>query len=167
MQVGLGREAEFMGLSKWLKIALRRLFGASRRPSDKTVQLESSKYSLLTRFIFHDNHLRKLAPAKAKPGAFLPRPTDLKISAMWRDALPDSEIWKLGDFVGSARAKQALARADFDTDLVSEAKLIVEADPAPHPRHVNLSGWPIDKAEQKSVALLLCARSNLIQRLDN
>ena len=105
-----------------------------------------------------------MAPAKPKPGAFLPKPPTLKISALWRDELPEPEIWKIGDLLGITRTKQPLARADFDAADVSEAKLAIEPDPKPHPRHVNLSGWPIDKDEQKSIALLLCARSTLIVR---
>jgi hypothetical protein len=99
-----------------------------------------------------------------KPGAFLPKPSTLKISALWRDDLSEEEIWEIGDLLGTARSKQPLARADFDVAAVSEAKLAVEADPEPHPRHVNLCGWPNEKDEQKSIALLLCARSILLLR---
>jgi hypothetical protein len=105
-----------------------------------------------------------MAPAKPKPGAFLPKPPTLKISALWRDELPEQEIWKIGDLLGTTRGKQPLARADFDVAAVAEAKLAIEPDPEPHPLHVNLCGWPIDKDEQKSIALLLCARSILLLR---
>jgi len=118
----------------------------------------------LARFIFQEGHCRKKVPAKPKPGAFLPKPATLKISALWRDRLPEQEIWKIGDQLGETRSKQPLARADFDAAAVSEAKLAIEPDPKPHPLHVNLCGWPIDKDEQKSIALLLCARSTLIVR---
>jgi hypothetical protein len=122
----------------------------------------SPQYSLLARFIFQRSHFSK-SPAKPKPGAFLPAPS--KTSALWRDGLPELEIWEIGDLLGKARGKQPVARADFDSMAVSEAKLEIELDQKPHPRHVNLSKWPIDKAEQKSIALLLCARSTLILRV--
>ncbi len=138
--------------------------GALTRLSAETKPVSSPQYSLLARFIFQEGHYRKKDPAAPKPGAFLPKPSDLKISAMWRDQLSEREIWSLGDLVGSTRSKHALARADFDIGAVSEAKLEIEPDPKPHPRHVNLSRWPADKAEQKSIALLLCARSTLIER---
>jgi hypothetical protein len=101
---------------------------------------------------------------KPKPGAFLPPPVVLKISALWRDQLSESEIWQIGDLLGAKRQKPPLARADFGLVAVKEAKLTVEPDPEPHPRHVNISGWPVEKDEQKAVAVLLCARSNLIVR---
>ena len=124
----------------------------------------SPQYSLLARFIFQSGHYRKIAPAKPKPNAFLPDPSKLKSSAIWRDTLPEQEIWEIGDSLGAARSEQPLARADFDVAAVSEAKLAIELDPAPHPLHVNLCGWPIGKDEQKAIALLLCARSTLIVR---
>jgi hypothetical protein len=112
--------------------------------------------SLLARFIFQSGNYRKLAPAKPKPNAFLPDPSKLKCSAIWRDTLPEQEIWQIGDSLGAVRSKPPLARADFNVAAVSEAKLAIEPDPEPHPLHINLCGWPIGKDEQKAIALLLC-----------
>ena len=122
------------------------------------------EYSLLARFIFQDGHFRRTPPAKPKPNAFLPNPLTLKTSAIWRDALPEQDIWNIGDLLGRPRSKAPLARADFDIATVSEAKLTIESDPIPHERHINLCGWPTEKDKQKDVALLLCARSILILR---
>ena len=164
MPVGSGRKAGFMALSNWLRAVLNRLSTVlKRRPADAGMT-GSPQYSLLARFIFQGGHYRKKAPATPKPGAFLPKPPTLEISALWRDTLPEREIWTIGDLLGKARSQQPPARADFDVAAVSEAKLTIEPDPKPHPLHVNLSGWPIDKDEQKSIALLLCARSTLIVR---
>ncbi len=153
-----------MGLSNWLRVVLNRLSTVlKRRPADAGMT-GSPQYSLLARFIFQSGHYRKIAPAKPKPNAFLPDPSKLKSSAIWRDTLPEQEIWEVGDSLGAARSKQPLARADFDVAAVSEAKLAIEPDPKPHPLHVNLCGWPIGKDEQKAISLLLCARSTLIVR---
>jgi hypothetical protein len=70
----------------------------------------------------------------------------------------------IGDLLGAKRGRPPLARADFDLAAVREAKLTAAPDPEPHPRHVNLAGWPIKKDEQKAVAILLCVRSTLIMR---
>ena len=150
-----------MGLSNWLKTALSKLSGVLRRqPADEKLS-SSPQYSLLARFIFQRSHFSK-TPPKSKPGAFLPYRS--KTSALWRDGLLEPDIWDIGDLLGKARSKQPVARADFDANAVSAAKLEIESDPKPHPRHVNLCGWPTDKDEQKSIALLLCARSTLIVR---
>jgi hypothetical protein len=153
-----------MGLSNWLRAALNKLSGVLRKRSAETGSACLYQYSLLARFIFQEGHYRKKAPAKPKPGAFLPKPSTLKISALWRDDLAEQEIWKIGDLLGTTRSKQPVARADFNVAAVSEAKLAIEPDPEPHPRHVNLCGWPNGKDEQKSIALLLCARSILLLR---
>lgn len=164
MPVGSGRKAESMGLNSWLRAALNKLSGVLRkRPAEPKLN-NCSQRSLLARFIFQEGHYRKQTPAKPKPGAFLPSSSVLKISALWRDELPDPEIWKIGDLLGKARSKQPKARADFDLAAVSEAKLTIEPDPKPHPLHVNLCGWPNAKDEQKSIAILLCKRSVLILR---
>jgi len=163
MPVGSGRKAGFMGLSNWLRAVLNKLrMGLRRRPADEEIS-GGPQYSLLARFIFQRSHFSK-TQSKPKQGAFLPDPSILKISALWRDGLSEQNIWKVGDSLGEVREKQPRARAEFDQEAVSEAKLKIEPDPKPHPRHVNLCGWPVDKAEQKSIALFLCARSTLILR---
>src|SRR5258708_110575 len=158
MPVGSGRKAGFMGLSNWLRGVLNKLSAVSRRRHPDREMSGSPEYSLLARFIFQRSHFSK-SSAKPKAGAFLPAPS--KTSALWRDGLPEMDIWNIGDFLGKARGKQPVARADFDSKAVSEAKLEIEPDPKPHPRHVNLSKWPTDKDAQKSTALVLCARSTL------
>ena len=147
-----------------MKAVLGRLSGVLRRQPAEAASVSRPQYSLLARFIFQESHCRKIAPAKPKPNAFLPKPPDLKISALWRDELPEQEIWNIGDLLGKARSKQPLARADFDEAAVSEAKLTIEPDPTPPLRHVNLCGWPMGKDEQKSIAVLLCVRSTLLLR---
>lgn len=84
----------------------------------------------------------------------------------WIDQLQEANIWKIGDVVGSkSRGKPAVARADVSSHSVSEIKLTIEADSEPHPRHVNVGGWPDGKDEQKAVALDLCAKSRLSIRV--
>jgi hypothetical protein len=149
-----------MGLKNWPRIVLRKLSEVFKgQPADEKLS-GNSQYSLLARFIFQSGHFSKF-PAKPKQNAFLPHPSTRKISALWIDSLSEREIWDIGDLLGLERSKQPLAHADFGVAAVSEAKLTIEADSTPHPRHVNLGGWPIGKDEQKLIALLLCARSIL------
>ena len=162
MLAGLAKRAGFMVLKTWLRLVLNKLSGVLRRRPAEGIT-SSPQYSLLARFIFQKSQFSK-TPAKPKQGAFLPHPSTLKISALWRDELLEQDIWEIGDLLGAARVKQPLARADFDTNAVSSAKLEIESDPTPHPRHVNLCGWPSEKDKQKAIALDLCARSTLIIR---
>jgi hypothetical protein len=65
--------------------------------------------------------------------------------------------------IGEGRGKPPKARADFDVEAVSEAKLTIERDPLLGiPDHINLCGWPNEKDEQKSIAQLLCVRAKLL-----
>ena len=57
--------------------------------------------------------------------------------------------------------KPLLGRADIIASSVLNQKLRVESDSAPHPRHANIIGWPPDKGEQKEIALVLAAESQL------
>jgi hypothetical protein len=161
MRVGSGKRAGFMGLSNWLKTVLRKFLEAFRKqhaPSDKG---PAKQYSNLVRFIFDKRHFSR-APTAPKPGAFLPD-SDLKTSALGRNGLPEGEVWKIGLSIGEGRGKAPKARADFDAEAVSEAKLTIEHDPVIGiPDHVNLCGWPNEKDEQKSIAQLLCFRAKLL-----
>ena len=146
-----------------MKAALHKLSGVFRKRPADPMPGGQAKYSLWARFIFQSGHYRKLAPAQPKPNAFLPGPL-LKTSAIWRDALLDREIWEIGALLGSERQQQPKARADLGIAAISEANLTIEPDPAPHPRHFNLCGWPTEKDEQKAIAMVLCANSSLVER---
>jgi hypothetical protein len=83
------------------------------------------------------------------------------------DSLQTYEIWSLGDLAGANRQKPAKARAELAKDLILSIELCtlrIEADTTPHPRHVNICGWPAEKEAQKAVALDLCAASTLYVR---
>jgi hypothetical protein len=119
-------------------------------------------YTRLSRFIFEKRHF---SGDKVKHQAFLPSPKDLETSAFGIDDLAEYEVWQIGDDVaGKSRGLASLARADFDAKSVAEVKLTVHSDPASHPRHVVLRGWPQEKDQQKSIAFDLCALSVLIVR---
>jgi hypothetical protein len=83
------------------------------------------------------------------------------MSASWINGLLEEAIWQIGDEAGRARSKPALARADFEISVVQGIHLTVEPDPAPHPRHVNVCGWPFEKDKRLALAQELCAKSML------
>lgn len=81
------------------------------------------------------------------------------------DLLQEVEIWALGDSVGfEGRGKPAQARAELPANVISsiqQTQLRIVPDPQPHPRHVDIAGWPPEKDAQKAIALDLCAASTL------
>jgi hypothetical protein len=160
MPVGLESEAKFMGLNTYPKLLLKKLSEVFRRLFGKPTS-NSSEHSTLCRFIFQSNHF---SGNRVKPGAFLPAPGKTRISMFFVDLMQTVEIWKLGDVVGSPRGKTPKARAEMHRDAihrVEDCKLQIEHDPQPHPRHVNVVGWPVDKDAQKAVAIELCRLATL------
>jgi hypothetical protein len=165
MQAGSEKTVGFMGLKSWLAGFLRRFFAAfgrraANRPAAECVE-RSHSYHSLSRYIFQSGHFSR---QKAKPGAFLPKPPELRISAVRIDRLSGSEVWEIGDLLASQSKpprKPPIARANFDVAVLSEVDLTVEDDKEPHPRHINICGWPPEKDAQKAVALLLCSRASL------
>lgn len=120
------------------------------------------EYSLLCRYIFQNSHFSKINN-RVKPGAFLPSTHEQSVSAAWIDGLSNQEIWGIGDILGALRRVPASprARADFNSEVLPNVSLTIEPDPKPHPRHVNLSGWPVEKDAQKDIAQVLCNSSAL------
>jgi len=165
MLVGSARTAEFMELKRWLTACLEKfsvLFSGRHDKQSSAIARDPSHYSCLTRYIHQSGHFSK-ANRRVKPNAFLPQPPELKISSAWIDDLGETPIWGIGDLLGAQRQvpSKPIARADFDSSVVPEADLTIEPDPKPHPRHVNLCGWPHEKDAQKNIALLFCKRSAL------
>ncbi len=77
------------------------------------------------------------------------------------DQLAGSDIWAIGDFAGRNRNKRAAARADMRRESVLDLHMTLQPTPEEHPRHINVSGWPAEKDEQKALALEFCANSDL------
>ena len=78
------------------------------------------------------------------------------------DGLVEPEIWNIGNLVGKERGKNVLARADLSKMTLLDIGLAVSLSPGVHPLHADVSRWPLDKGEQKAIALELCAKSRLL-----
>jgi hypothetical protein len=140
-----------MGLKSFLKFVRQKFFAAFQKRPAETEQ----QFTTLSRFIFRSGHFSR-AQSRPKPSAFLP-PADGRTSAFWIDALSEPEVWWIGDNVAAGTRGSALARADLKSDSVIATSLRIEADPAPHPRHIEICGWPPEKDKRISIALDLCA----------
>ncbi len=164
MLEGSGTKAESVELNNFLRRVLKRLFAALHGRSAKNAESESgpaARFEVLARFVFSSKYF---AVSRLKPSAFLPT-SNLKTSAFGIDELQENEIWQIGDYVaGAGRKLTALARGDFKSSDVAEVGLGIVPDPAPHPRHVDICGWPDVKDERKEIALELCARAHLHRR---
>jgi hypothetical protein len=89
--------------------------------------------------------------------------SNLRTSAIGRDSLTEYQIWAIGLLVGEGRGKPPKARADFDAGAVSSVGLTIEPDPLEGiPSHINLSGWPNEKDEQKFIAQELSVQAQLV-----
>ena len=75
---------------------------------------------------------------------------------LYIDDLQEGEIWSVGDDVGRARGRNVVARADIKDSAVKLAGLSIDLTPGVHRNHVDACGWPIEKDEQKSIAVELC-----------
>jgi hypothetical protein len=115
----------------------------------------------LARFIFSQRQysIQKLRP---KPSAFLP-PPDLQTSAFGIDGSDEGGIrWIADNVVAKESQRQPPpARADISFEAVLAAQLAIVPDPAIHPRHVNICGWPAEKEKQLAAAQDLCVEATL------
>jgi len=113
----------------------------------------------LSRYIIQKKYYR--ADGTVRHNAFMPS-IDGEVSVYLIINLKEDQIWETGRVnVAVVLDKPLLGRADIITSSVLNQKLRVESDPAPHPRHANIIGWPPDKGEQKEIALVLAAESQL------
>jgi hypothetical protein len=110
---------------------------------------------LLNRFLTHKNQFSAI---RVKQNAFLPK--DLKVSVFLTDGLSAEQIWILGQRYVAANI---YGRAELTLAAVFEIGLKVEVDNKPQ-RHANITGWPVQKSEQKLCTLKLAEKSSLLLR---
>ncbi len=97
-----------------------------------------------------------------KPRAFMP-PPNLELSVFRIENLSDPEIWKIGfkQVINKMKQPKILrGRADIQAINILEANLQIDPDNTP-PRHANITSWPDQKEEQKSIAQELAAKASL------
>jgi len=99
---------------------------------------------------------------RVKHNAFLP-PPNLEHSVYRTSSLDDSAIWKLGrSYVAEPRGKTLKGRGDLRASVILDTGLTLNSDPAPHPLHANIIGWPTDKHEQLQLAVELAEAASLV-----
>ena len=113
----------------------------------------------LTRYILHSNNF-SVSHGRVKYIVFMPAPNG-ETSVFRISNLLDNEIWGIGDHeVAQKRSQPLLGRADILAFHILSNKLKIVPDNTPL-RHANITGWPIEKSEQKLVAMELAENAQL------
>ena len=88
-------------------------------------------------------------------------PADLRLSVFRVEGLDNNKIWQIGEKkVVSQSGKTLYGRAEIRAQLVEKTGLSIDPDNNP-PRHANIIGWPLEKNEQKLIALELAKEATL------
>jgi len=123
-----------------------------------TLQAIVAPHEHLTRFLTSSSHY---GAERVKPNAFMPMSGSTKISVFRIDKLREHLIWELGKSIGLTPERKLHGRGDFAAHIVSQQDLWIEPDNVP-PRHANITGFPLEKSEQKQIALELAAEATLV-----
>lgn len=110
---------------------------------------------LLARFILYRGYFR--ADNTVKPDAFIPYPyPDLSVTRHLE--LNEEQLKNIGLSIASQQSKILHGRADILTSVVTKLSLtVVPAPTHDNSNHANITGWPIEKSEQKSIAQQIAA----------
>jgi hypothetical protein len=102
------------------------------------------------------NHFRS-SDQTAKPELFMPHPYQELSLTRYLDATIE-EVLALGEETARELNKTFYGRADIQAIKCKVESLQVVKDPTPkNPNHANIQGFPLDKLEQKAIALELAA----------
>lgn len=105
----------------------------------------------LARYIVYGNHIR--ADNTVKPDAFVPSP-HAQLSVTRHLGLTDNDIWMIGTKVAKHRERELTGHVDVACLHYRKEQLCVRSSPLPNnPNHADVIGWPVEKAQQKLIAL--------------
>lgn len=101
-------------------------------------------------------------PAKGEvlASAFMP-PKDLQLSTFHIDGLTEQDVWAIGEKNAAGPLKKPLyGRGDIrGSNIPGSLAAKLNDDP---PRHVTVSGWPVEKERQKEMALKMALAATLV-----
>lgn len=115
---------------------------------------------MLARYILYSRWVRE--DQTVRPEAFIPHPyPDLSVTR--HTGISEERLWQIGQEVAQDVGRTLYGRADLTTQTVRSAELDpISAPTAENANHVNIVGWPANKAEQKSRAQKLAADSHYV-----
>jgi hypothetical protein len=120
----------------------------------------------LARFITVEKWIR--ADHTVRQDAFIP-PKDLNLSVTRHLHMSQEQLWQIGQAVADAisekRHAKLFGRADLTAVACTGINLRVEPFPIPgNPQHTHVTGWPLDKPAQKSIAQQLAAAASFVSK---
>jgi hypothetical protein len=120
---------------------------------------------LLTRYVMQSGHFRR-SDKKVKPDLFMPHPyQDLSVTRYLNATI--EEVLAVGENIAKEGNRTLYGRADIKAIDCRFSTLKVVKDPTPeNPNHADIQGFPLDKPDQKVIALRLAAAAEFISTVD-
>lgn len=111
---------------------------------------------LLARYVTQSGQFRS-SDNTVKQDLFMPHPRQELSLTRHQDAT-EGEIWEVGVDVAKTIGRKLYGRADIKACHCKVDSLQVVAKPLPNnPNHADIEGWPLEKQDQKVIALKLAA----------
>jgi hypothetical protein len=88
----------------------------------------------------------------------------MRLSVFRTSEFPEAEIWGIADRIVVQGRFHPKVGADLISDGIRTARLEIEPEPTPHPRHADIVGWSEEKSERIQAAKSLAAKSTLVLR---
>lgn len=117
----------------------------------------------ISRFLTKKGHYYMTDPPRVHHSAFSPK--DNSLSAYRTKDLSEFEIWEIARrFVTEKMIiqREVLARAELRAGFLKDSMLRLYADGEPHPRHVNIEGWPVACEDMLAVKKKLANEARLV-----
>lgn len=122
----------------------------------------------ISRFLTDEDQFNKTTNRVHHSAFKLPRGCN-NLSAYRTKVCDNLEIWDIAKkFVTELRPdhKEVLARADVQARIYKEFKLMCNPNGNPHPRHVNIEGWPAATEDILDLRKKLANRARLVIKTD-
>jgi len=117
-----------------------------------------SSGEVLSRFLFNGN---QFSLNGVKQAAFLPAKNH-ETSIFRKTKLVQFSLYEsIKELIASERGMQIKGVALIEAEKIQLADLKVEIEESKHQWHANIIGWPLEKHQQKQLALILAQNSSL------
>lgn len=96
-----------------------------------------------------------------KYAAYLPA-SNGETSVYRTSGLTEEEIWEIGqEKVAKPSGRSLHARGDTPASVILKTGLAITPETTPHPLHANIVNWPLEKDEQRMLALEIANEATL------